>query len=493
MTLSEIFNKVQFNEVWQVMISRFNESESAYHSYKHSFLVYQNTMTGEDDGDSVSFVVDNNSDIGYEVQTTKGFIKTIMARQMDLSSCNQSISEELCAAIFLACPKDFLELDAMTHIRLRPGIYIGKRNNGDGSSVDNGIYNMVRYVVEYFIERSKTEPCENITINVYPKKVAVTADNIEISIERMEELVSNEIKSSGDLDEITFKTLNALSKRFIIKSYTNDTVRIIETSLGDVLSKEEIQRDQPSRYSDNSNYTILEIIPDESQFENYEFKAETILAILKDYSYCNPDIKFSVLTGSGCEKFFNPDGMLNLVEDMHGNAPVAGAIHVKTDMIDFAIARAPKVGGGVMKSFVNGLPTIQHGSHVAALTSGIYFLFNRNFHIWNLSQNILDSLIIAINIQIEEPQFESCVKTKLASIDMSLKTKESIESYIERTIIPVLKKYLWKHNDIYRDLVYDIREPGWRKRLMEARDSLVNRKEVKSEDDSTVENSLTSV
>lgn len=76
---------------------------------------------------------------------------------------------------------------------------------------------------------------------------------------------------------------------------------------------------------------------------------------------------------------------------------------------------------------------------------------------------------------------------------MSLKTKESIESYIERTIIPVLKKYLWKHNDIYRDLVYDIREPGWRKRLMEARDSLVNRKEVKSEDDSTVENSLTSV
>lgn len=491
MTLSEIFNKVQFNEVWQVMISRFNESESAYHSYKHSFLVYQNTMTGEDDGDRVSFVVDNNSDIGYEIQTTKGSIKTIMARQVDLSSNNQSISEELCAAIFLAYPKDFLELDAMTHIRLRPGMYLGK--SGDGSSADDGIYNMVRYVIEYFIERSKTEPCENITINVYPKKVAITADNIEISIERMEELVSNEIKNSGGLNEIRFKTLDALSKRFIIKSYTNDTVRKIETSLGDVLSKEDIQRDQPSIYSDNSNYTILEIIPDESQFENYKFKAKTILAILKDYSYCNPDIKFSVLTGSGCETFFNPDGMLNLVEDMHGNAPIAGAIHVKTDMIDFAIARSTIVGEGVMKSFVNGLPTIQHGSHVAALTSEIYSLFNRNFHIWNLSQNILGSLIIAVNIQIEEPQFESCVKTKLTSIDMSLKTKESIESYIKRTIIPVLKKYLWKHNDIYRDLVYDIREPGWRKRLLEARASLVNRKEVKSDDDSTVENSLTSV
>lgn len=491
MTLSEIFNKVQFNEVWQVMISRFNESESAYHSYKHSFLVYQNTMTGEDDGDRVSFVVDNNSDIGYEIQTTKGFIKTIMARQMDFTSCYQNLSEEMCVAIFLTSQNDLFELDATTHIRLRPGMYLGK--SGDGSSADDGIYNMVRYVIEYFIERSKTEPCENITINVYPKEVSVTAHNIEISIERMEELVSNEIKNSRDLDEIRFKTLNALSKRFIIKSYTNDTVRKIETSLGAVLSKEEIQRDQPSRYSDNSNYTILEIIPDESQFENYEFKAETILAILKDYSYCNPDIKFSVLTGSGCETFFNPDGMLNLVEDMHGNAPVAGAIHVKTDMIDFVIARSTIVGGGVMKSFVNGLPTIQHGSHVAALTSEIYSLFNRNFHIWNLSQNILDSLIIAINIQIEEPQFESCVKTKLASIDMSLKTKESIESYIERTIIPVLKKYLWKHNDIYRDLVYDIREPGWRKRLLEARDSLVNRKEVKSEDDSTVENSLTSV
>lgn len=98
MTLSEIFNKVQCNEVWQVMISRFNKSESAYDSYKsykHSFLVYQNTLTGEDDGDRISFVVDNNSDIGYEIQTTKGFIKTIMARHMDLSSCNQSISEEL--------------------------------------------------------------------------------------------------------------------------------------------------------------------------------------------------------------------------------------------------------------------------------------------------------------------------------------------------------------------------------------------------------------
>ena len=466
-------------------------NESQYQSYKNLFTVYRDTIIGEDDGVNVTIVDDSSTDIGYNIQTTKGVINTIMVRQIDFSTCSQNISDELTAAIFLARQNALFELDATTHIRLRPGMYIGKR--GDGNNPDDGIYTMVRMVLDYFVERSKTEPCDYIRINVSSKKVSVSADNLEMPLERMAEFVAFELKDPQDWDELTFKILNALSKELTIKSYTNDTVRKIQTSRGTVLFKEEIQRNEPSRYSDNSNYTLLEITPDETQFENYEFKAEIIFAILKDYSYCNPDIRFSVSADFKCKTFFNPDGMLNLVEDIHGSPPIAGAIHIKTDLIDFAIARAPKVGEGVMKSFVNGQPTSKHGSHVAALTSEIYSLFNRNFHIWNLSQNILNTLIIAINIQIDKPQFESCVKTKLASRDMSLKTKESIKSYIEKTVRPVLKKYLWKHNDIYRDLVYDIREPGWRKRLLEARDSLVNRKEVKSEDDSTVENSLTSV
>lgn len=146
--------------------------------------------------------------------------------------------------------------------------------------------------------------------------------------------------------------------------------------------------------------------------------------------------------------------MLNLVEDICGydTSSSTGAIHIKTEILDLAIAPSQIKNGSFLKSYVNGVATIRHGKHVNALIDILSEIFNEHFHVANFPQSILPSLVIAINIYVDEPQFSSCMKGKLLSDDITNNPKISFNSYFRDIVMPAIRCSINYNRQFYEKL-----------------------------------------
>lgn len=307
-------------------------------------------------------------------------------------------------------------LDWKEHIRMRPGMYIGKL--GDGSSQDDGIYILLKEVVDNCIDEYVMGYGKTIEIEVEDGEVIVRDYGRGIPLGKVVDCVSK-INTGGKYDSKAFKksvglngvgtkAVNALSSYFKVQSIREGKTKIAEFSEG------EITNDHKEIKVDDQNGTKIVFRPDNAIFKNYRFRAEYIENQLWNYAYLNSGlrIKFNGKT------FYSKNGLLDLLERKSDPDQIRyPIIHLKEEDIEIALTHGQQYGEEYY-SFVNGQNTTQGGTHLAAFREGITKtlreFYNKNFE----TKDVQQAVVGAISIRVEEPVFESQTKTKLGSINM---------------------------------------------------------------------------
>ncbi|CAI8421942.1 type IIA DNA topoisomerase subunit B [Flavobacteriaceae bacterium] len=336
-------------------------------------------------------------------------------------------------------------LDWKEHIRMRPGMYIGKL--GDGSSADDGIYILVKEVLDNSIDEYVMGAGKSIDISIQGNKVIVRDYGRGIPLGKVVDVVSKmntggkydsrAFKKSVGLNGVGTKAVNALSTYFRVESTRDGKSASAEFETG-VLINQELLDDTTRRKG-----TKVSFIPDETIFKNYKFRNEYVARMLKNYVYLNPGL---TITFNG-EKFFSENGLKDLLED-HSKAEdrLYPTIHLKADDIEVALTHSKTQYSEEYHSFVNGQNTTQGGTHLAAFREAfvktIRDFFGKNYD----ASDVRKSIISAIAIKVMEPVFESQTKTKLGSTDMG-GGLPTVRTFINDFVKTHLDNYLHKNPD----------------------------------------------
>ena len=341
-------------------------------------------------------------------------------------------------------------LDWKEHIRMRPGMYIGKL--GDGSSADDGIYILLKEVIDNSIDEFVMGAGKTIEISINSNKVIVRDYGRGIPLGKVVDVVSKmntggkydsrAFKKSVGLNGVGTKAVNALSSFFRVESNRDGKSASAEFQLG-VLSNHELLDDTSRRKG-----TKVSFVPDTAIFKNYKFRNEYVARMLKNYVYLNPGL--TILFNG--DKFFSENGLKDLLEN---NSKISDllypAIHLKGTDIELAITHSKTQYSEEYHSFVNGQNTTQGGTHLSAFREAFVKTI-RDFYRKNYdSSDIRKSIISAIAIKVMEPVFESQTKTKLGSTEMggSLPT---VRTFINDFVKKQLDNYLHK-NPIVADAI----------------------------------------
>lgn len=345
---------------------------------------------------------------------------------------------------------EIITLEWDDHIRRRPGMYIGK--HGDGTEADDGLYILLKEIIDNSVDEYRFCHGKDIIVNLEGDRLTVRDFGRGIDFDRLEHF-KEKLVNSGDKTGLSHRTVGlvgvgltvvmALSSETTITSYRKGLKKRITTSRGKIVS---IDRTQPSNEPDGLSVCF---IPDSQIFGNYKIRADYVRDLLRIYAVCNPGLRLKF----GDETFSAPSGMLSLVNNLSENTDKQGVIHIVDDLCDIAFAPANNPGEGKMLSFVNGNPTILAGTHVRALIDAIYVPMKKNISQRILKCDIPADLIICINIKVEDPQFESCTKTRLASRNMS-KGGKSIKQYVYELIDGKLPKLIALNPDLESSLKY---------------------------------------
>ncbi len=307
-------------------------------------------------------------------------------------------------------------LEWQEHIRHRPGMYIGKL--GDGSSADDGIYILLKEIIDNSIDEFRMKSGKRIDIKIDEGKATIRDYGRGIPLGKVVDAVSKmntggkydskAFKKSVGLNGVGTKAVNALSEFFRVKSVREGKAKIAEFA-GGVISSNQDEIDTTEK-----NGTEISFIPDTSIFSNFKFRKEYIEKMLRNYCYLNPGLKIN-FNGT---TFFSENGLKDLLdENVEGeiNYPI---IHIREEDIEIAITHSDKSQSETYFTFVNGQYTTQGGTHLNAFREAyvktIREYFNKNFD----AADIRKSIIAAVSINVEEPVFESQTKTKLGSNDM---------------------------------------------------------------------------
>ena len=304
-------------------------------------------------------------------------------------------------------------LEWQEHIRLRPGMYIGKL--GDGSSADDGIYILLKEILDNSIDEFRMKAGNKIEINIDDSKVTIRDFGRGIPLGKVVDAVSKmntggkydskAFKKSVGLNGVGTKAVNALSDYFKVKSIRDGKSKTAEFSRGNILQNHEEIEDK------DKNGTEITFVPDHEIFINFKFRKEYIERMLRNYAYLNPGLKI-IFNG---ETFFSENGLKDLLQEELEGDILYPIIHLKDDDIEVAITHSDKSQTETYFSFVNGQNTTQGGTHLNAFREAyvktIREFFNKNFD----ASDIRKSIIAAISINVEEPVFESQPKTKLGS------------------------------------------------------------------------------
>ena len=340
-------------------------------------------------------------------------------------------------------------LDWREHIRLRPGMYIGK--SGDGSSPDDGIYVLLKEVIDNCVDEFVMGEGKIIDIIINDDFVSVRDFGRGIPIGKVVDVVSKmntggkydtrAFKKSVGLNGVGTKAVNALSSNFIVASTRDGKTKSAEFKLG-VLSDEKLDN------TEDKNGTYVEFTPDQSIFKNYRYRIEYVEKMIKFYVYLNPGLTIK-LNGN---KFKSEFGLKDLIEDQSNVQDfLYPIIHLKGEDIELAITHSRTQYSEEYYSFVNGQYTVQGGTHQSAFREAfvktIREFFGKNYE----TSDIRKSIISAISIKVMEPVFESQTKTKLGSTEMG-KGLKSVRVFINDFIKKELDNYLHKNSEVAKSI-----------------------------------------
>ncbi len=340
-------------------------------------------------------------------------------------------------------------LDWKEHIRLRPGMYIGKL--GDGTAYDDGIYVLFKEVMDNSIDEFVMGAGRTIDISVSDSKVSVRDYGRGIPLGSVVDVVSK-INTGGKYDSKAFqksvglngvgtKAVNALSSSFIVQAYRAGKTRIAEFSRGILLKDEEKETTQ-------RNGTSVVFIPDETIFRNYSYRSEFVENMIWNYVFLNSGLTINF----NGKKFFSENGLRDLLErNVDVEAIRYPIIHLKGEDIEIALTHGQAYGEEYY-SFVNGQHTTQGGTHQAAFREAIVRTIREFYKKDYDSADIRSSIISAIAIKVQEPVFESQTKTKLGSQSIGPEGP-TVRTFINDFVKKALDDYLHKHAEVADSLL----------------------------------------
>ena len=351
---------------------------------------------------------------------------------------------------------NIITLTGVEHIRLRPGMYIGRL--GDGSHAEDGIYVLLKEIIDNSIDEFKMQAGKRIEVTV--------EDNLAVSVRdygrgipqgKMIEAVSI-LNTGGKYDSKAFqksiglngvgtKAVNALSTRFEVKSFREGKVRTA------IFEKGKLVEDNTENTTEE-NGTYIYFKPDNTLFINYRFHDEFVNNMLRNYTYLN----------TGLEIYYNGarivsrNGLKDLLKDTMDTKPLYDIIHLKGDDIEIAFTHTNQQYGEEYHSFVNGQHTIQGGTHQSAfkehIAKTIKEFFGKNYEY----NDIRSGIIAAIAINVQEPQFESQTKIKLGSLTMEPNGGVSVNKFVGDFIKTEVDNFLHKNLDIAEIIEEKIKE-----------------------------------
>ncbi|MFZ9982241.1 MAG: DNA topoisomerase IV subunit B [Cyclobacteriaceae bacterium] len=333
-------------------------------------------------------------------------------------------------------------LDWREHIRLRPGMYIGKL--GDGSSKDDGIYVLVKEVIDNSIDEHMMGFGKNVDVRITDSKVTVRDYGRGIPLGKVVDVVSKintgakydsgAFQKSVGLNGVGTKAVNALSEFFKVQAFREGQTKIAEFKKGKLIS------DPKQTKTNERNGTLIEFEPDPSMFKNYRFIPEYLDDLMWNYAFLNAGLTINYNT----RKFYSKDGLLDLLKQKADPEEIRyPIIHIKGEDIEIAMTHANQYGEEYY-SFVNGQNTTQGGTHLAAfregLVKGVREFYKKDFD----ASDIRSSIIAAVAVRVQEPVFESQTKTKLGSVNMA-PDGPSVRNYVGDFVARELEIYLNTH------------------------------------------------
>ena len=337
-------------------------------------------------------------------------------------------------------------LDWKEHIRMRPGMYIGKL--GDGSASDDGIYILLKEIIDNSIDEFVMGAGKTIEITLRDNIIKVRDYGRGIPLGKVVDVVSKmntggkydtrAFKKSVGLNGVGTKAVNALSSSFKVESIRDGQSKIVNFELGEIIDSPPIEE------SSKRKGTSIIFQPDSSIFKNYKFRNEYIAKMIKYYVYLNPGLSI-IFNG---EKFRSENGLKDLIKDNNNIEDfLYPVIHLLGKDIEIAITHNKKHYSEEYYSFVNGQNTSQGGTHLnsfkEAIVKTIRDFFKKNYD----SSDIKKSIISAISIKVMEPVFESQTKTKLGSTEMG-GGLPTVRSYIIDFISKNLDNFLHKNTNV---------------------------------------------
>jgi topoisomerase-4 subunit B len=330
---------------------------------------------------------------------------------------------------------------------MRPGMYIGKL--GDGSSPDDGIYILLKEVLDNCIDEFVMGAGKTIEVTIRDKTVSVRDYGRGIPLGKVVDVVSK-MNTGGKYDSKAFqksvglngvgtKAVNALSNYFRVESVRDDKQKAAEFSAGNLVQEEEVI-DTTKRKG-----TKVTFVPDEAIFKNYKFRLEYVIKMVKNYCYLNNGLTI-IFNG---EKYYSENGLRDLLEEtINAEDLEYPIIHLKDTDIEIALTHSKTQYSEEYHSFVNGQNTTQGGTHLAAyreaIVKTIREFYNKSFE----ASDVRKSIVSAISIKVMEPVFESQTKTKLGSMDMGSDDGTppvSVRTFVNDFVKNKLDNYLHKN------------------------------------------------
>ena len=345
-------------------------------------------------------------------------------------------------------------LDWKEHIRKRPGMYIGKL--GDGTSPDDGIYILLKEVLDNSVDEYMMGFGKTIEITINEKEVTVRDFGRGIPLGKVLDVASKMntgakydskvFKKSVGLNGVGIKAVNALSSNFVIQSHREGQTKLVDFQQGNLIS------DNGEKKTEEKNGTAISFVPDAEMFGTFTYNDEYVESMLRNYTYLNTGLTI-VYNG---QKFISKNGLKDLLEENMSGDGLYPIIHMMNGDIEVAITHGNQYGEEYY-SFVNGQHTTQGGTHLVAFREGLVKTI-RDFYKKDFDpSDIRTSIIAAVSIKVEEPVFESQTKTKLGSRDIG-PNGPSVRNFIMNFLTSKLDDYLHKHPDSANALLRKIQE-----------------------------------
>lgn len=341
------------------------------------------------------------------------------------------------------------------HIRLRPGMYIGKL--GDGSSPDDGIYILLKETIDNCIDEFVMGNGRSIDITIKDKTVRVRDYGRGIPLGKVVDVVSKintgakydseAFKKSVGLNGVGTKAVNALSSHFKVQSFRDEQTKEATFSQGNLVKEEKIVA------SDARKGTLVTFTPDEAIFGNYHFINEYVEKMLWNYAYLNTGLTINY----NGQKFYSENGLLDLLTQNINGPILYPTIHLKGYDIEVAMTHSNQQYGEEYYSFVNGQHTTQGGTHQGAFREAVVKtirdFFKKDFE----AVDVRTSIIAAVSIKVQEPVFESQTKTKLGSQEVGPKGP-SVKAFVGDFLKTELDNFLHKNPETAQAILQKIQQ-----------------------------------